>query len=156
MTTIYRARNLCRNFHAFKQSLSMSPQNKAVLRVTRSYKHFDQLNSVIFFSIGFLHMGQTSNDVAHSTHVPWPHMKATLRAFSRQMAHILASSISLTCARSDSNEWSVSKYLSSVSLNSAAVSEDVSSTNNNNKDKIHLLNSKKLKLKLTNAKKSTF
>jgi len=82
----------------------MSPQNKAVLRVTRSYKHFDQLNSVIFFSIGFLHMGQTSNDVAHSTHVPWPHMKATLRAFSRQMAHILASSISLTCARSDSNE----------------------------------------------------
>ena len=70
--------------------------------------------------MGFLHMGHTSSEEEHSMHVPWPHMKATLRTFSRQMAHILASSISLTCACSESREWSVSRYFSSFSLNSAA------------------------------------
>ena len=35
VTTIYRARNLRGNFHPYEQSLSMSPQNKAVLRITR-------------------------------------------------------------------------------------------------------------------------
>lgn len=71
--------------------------------------------------MGFLHMGHTSSVVAHSTHVPWPHRNAMLRGFSRQMAHMLASSISRTWAWSDSKEWSVSKYFSSFSLNSAGL-----------------------------------
>lgn len=71
--------------------------------------------------MGFLHMGHTSSVVAHSTHVPWPHRNAILRGFSRQMAHMLASSISRTWAWSDSKEWSVSKYFSSFSLNSAGL-----------------------------------
>ena len=77
-----------------------------------------QLNRVIFLVMGFLHIGHTSSDVAHSTHVPWPHRNAILRGFSRQMAHMLASSISRTWAWSDSKDWSVSKYFSSFSLNS--------------------------------------
>ena len=83
--------------------------------------HSDQLNRVIFLVMGFLHMGHTSSVVAHSTHVPWPHRNAILRGFSRQMAHMLASSISRTWAWSDRKEWSVSKYFSSFSLNSAGL-----------------------------------
>lgn len=69
-------------------------KNQVVTSTSRSH----QLNNVIFLSMGFLHMGQTSSEDAHSTHVPCPHRKATLRGFSKHMAHMLASSISLTCA----------------------------------------------------------
>lgn len=89
-------------------------KNQVVTRTSRSH----QLNNVIFLSMGFLHMGQTSSEDAHSTHVPCPHRKATLRGFSKHMAHMLASSISLTCARRDRSEWSVSRYFSSFAVNS--------------------------------------
>lgn len=79
-----------------------------------------QLNSCIFCEMGFLHIGQTSREEAQSAHVPCPHKKATLRRLSRQMAHMLASSISLTCACKDSSEWRVSRYFSSFSLNSGS------------------------------------
>lgn len=78
------------------------------------------MNSCIFCEMGFLHIGQTSREEAQSAHVPCPHKKATLRRLSRQMAHMLASSISLTCACKDSSEWRVSRYFSSFSLNSGS------------------------------------
>ena len=86
--------------------------------------------------MGFLHMGHTSSVVAHSTHVPWPHRNAILRGFSRQMAHMLASSISRTWAWSDSKEWSVSKYFSSFSLNSAGLAGAFFPTDEKKKEKI--------------------
>lgn len=100
--------------HFQESEIHFCVKNQVVTRTSRSH----QLNNVIFLSMGFLHMGQTSSEDAHSIHVPCPHKKATLRGFSKHMAHMLASSISLTCAWRDRSEWSVSRYFSSFAVNS--------------------------------------